>query len=139
VSVAANLTVWPAGAQLPASFLTQKWDAILDNLKPSCLTRAEGKCDAFVVDLTGDGKPDILLLETPRGARGTLYIEDADGSWKAAAHLGYRLSVCQPLLEKLRQGAYSVVEPRFKDLNVGGQRVELEPEFVEENLCDKFK
>ncbi|MRW94068.1 DUF4153 domain-containing protein [Duganella sp. FT80W] len=139
VSVATNLTVWPAGVQLPASFLAQKWDAILDNVKPSCLTSAEGKCDAFVLDLTGDGKPEILLVEAPRGAHSVVYGEGEDGSWKAIAHLSYRLSVCQPLLEKLRQGAYSVVEPSFKDLNVGGQRVELEPEFVEGNLCDKFK
>lgn len=138
VSVASNLTVWPSGAQLPASFLTQKWDALKDSQKPDCLTQREGKCDAFIVDLNGDGKPEVLLVESPRGGS-AVFSEGDDGGWTVIARMAYRQTVCQPLVDKLRQGDYRPVAPRLKELEVGGERVGFEPVLPEGGNCEKFK
>ena len=138
-SVADNLTVWPAGTQLPVSFLAQKWEALADREKPDCLTSKNEKCDAFVLDVNGDGKQEILLVGTLRSSYGILYSESAAGAWTAAATMSSRHTACRPLMEKLRKGDFAVVEPSMKDLNVGGRRIIFEPEFTQEGACEKLK
>jgi len=139
VSVAGNLTVWPAGAQLPASFLAQKWETLQDNLKPDCLSKREGKCDAFLIDADGDGKPEVLLIEKLHPGGGQLFAEGGDGGWTVVANMAYRDISCKPLVEKLRKGEFTLVTPRFKELNVGGRRVELTASFrPEQNACDQI-
>ncbi|MYM66536.1 DUF4153 domain-containing protein [Pseudoduganella sp. FT55W] len=123
VSIAANLSLWPAGAQLPASFLAQQWELTQDDQKPGCLSRKENKCDAIVLDADGDGKPEVLLLEKEHGNAGYLYAEAGEGKWSVAASVSYRETACKPLVEKLRKGEFSFVTPRFKELDVGGRRV----------------
>jgi hypothetical protein len=139
VSVAANLTIWPKGTQLPASFLAQKWEVQADREKPSCLTSKNGKCEAFVLDANGDGKQEILLVESTGPGLGRLYSEKADGAWAAIAMMSYRHTACKPLMEKLRKGEFAVVEPRMKELNVGGRQIVFEPLFAEDEACEKLK
>ncbi|MBV7535363.1 DUF4153 domain-containing protein [Duganella sp. sic0402] len=136
--VADNLTVWPAGAQLPASFLAQPWGEVQDDSKPSCLSTKEGKCDAFVLDADGDGKPEVLLLEK-KGGRSQLYAEGGDGKWSAAGSLRYSDVACKPLVEKLRKGEFTLAAPRFKELEIGGRRVEFLQEPAAGETCDKLK
>lgn len=136
-SVAENLTVWPAGAQVPAGFLAQKWDDTRDDQKPSCLSTREGKCDAFVFDADGDGKPEVLLLEKKNAFGARLYAEDGDGKWSVAATLDYRDAACKPLVEKLRKGEFTLAAPRFKELEIDGQRVPLNAERPPRENCFK--
>jgi len=139
-SVLNNVTVWPAGAQLPASFLTQKWEATPDNRKPDCLTSKEGKCDAFILDLSGDGKQQVVLLDKPNNVGdGRLFVLGADGSWSVAAFMGFQDAACKPLMEKLRKGEFTITEPLYKDLNIGGRRVKFEPVAGPEEECSKLK
>jgi hypothetical protein len=139
-SVLNNVTVWPAGTQLPASFLTQKWEATPDNRKPDCLTSKEGKCDAFLLDLGGDGKQQVLLLDKPNNiGNGRLFAQGADGNWAAVAFMGYSDTACKPLMEKLRKGEFTITEPPYKDLNVGGRRVKFEPVDGPEQECSQIK
>lgn len=137
ISVADNLTVWPQGAQLPAGFVAQKWEDTPDNQKPSCLSTKEGKCDAFVLDADGDGKPEVLLLEKKNAFGARLYAEGSDGLWTTAATLSYRDAACKPLVEKLRKGEFTLAAPRFKELEIGGQRVELKAERPPRENCLK--
>lgn len=123
-SVADNLTVWPAGTQLPASFLSQQWTTLADDEKPACISKKEHKCDAFLVDLTSDGKPDILLLDV--FSVGTLMTEAPDGTWRMAGTMDHRYSACKPLVERLKSGTFSVVAPHLQDLEVDGQRIEFD-------------
>ncbi|MTV39660.1 DUF4153 domain-containing protein [Duganella radicis] len=140
VSVADNLTVWPAGAQLPASFLTQKWETMQDNLKPDCLSKREGKCDAFVIDADGDGKPEVLLIEKLHAGGGQVFAEGSDGAWTVVANMAYRDMSCKPLVDKLRKGEFTLVTPRFKELDIGGRRVELTATFQHDAAaCDNIK
>lgn len=138
-SVAANLSVWPAGAQLPASFLSQEWELTQDDDKPSCLSRKEGKCDAILLDADGDGKQDVLLLEKGRVHAGYLFAESSEGKWTVAATLGYRDATCASLAEQLRKGEFSFVAPRFKDLDIGGRRVRFEDMRLPDAECSKIR
>lgn len=137
VSVAANLTVWPAGAQVPAGFLTQDWQATPDDQKPSCLSTREGKCDAFVLDADGDGQSDVLLLEKKQAFGARLYAADGAGVWRTVATLSYRDAACAPLIDKLRKGEFTLATPRFKELHVGDRRVALTPEEPARENCLK--
>ncbi|MES2347219.1 MAG: DUF4153 domain-containing protein [Pseudomonadota bacterium] len=140
VSIADNLKVWPVGAQLPASFLEQKWDAVADNEKPDCLTRKEGKCDAFIVDVDGDGKPEILVVELqPSYSDGVLFSESADGKWGAIATMAPHDPSCKSLMDKLRQGEFKIAEPRLRELDIGGRRVAFVPKFSMKDACESIK
>lgn len=136
LALAANLTVWPQGAQLPASFLAQPWAELQDNRKPSCLSQREGKCDAFVLDADGDGKPEVLLIEQVNAGGSALYAE-ADGQWRQLASLRYRDASCKSMIEKLRKGEYSFAPPRLRELDVGGQRLVFQPELTPRDDCLK--
>ncbi|MYM27336.1 DUF4153 domain-containing protein [Duganella sp. CY15W] len=139
VAVADNLTVWPAKATLPASFLAQKWDAIPDNQKPDCLSRKEGKCDAILIDADSDGKPEVLLVEQHSPWGGQLFAEGRDGQWTVVASISYRHLACKPLMEKLRKGEYTLEAPRYKELNVGGRQVQLDPVYEQDLECSKLQ
>lgn len=139
VSVVANMTVWPAGAQLPASFVAQKWEAMQDDRKPDCLTSKDGKCDAFILDVGGDGKQQVLLVANSYGSQGRLFAAGADGNWTVAATMSYRDTACKQVIEKLRKGEFNLADRPYKDLNVGGHRVEFEISATPEDECSKIK
>ncbi|QJD88830.1 DUF4153 domain-containing protein [Duganella dendranthematis] len=139
VSVAANMIVWPAGAQLPASFVAQKWDAMPDDRKPDCLTIKDGKCDAFILDAGGDGKQQVLLVARSYANLGRLFAAGADGNWTVVATMSYRDTACKAVIEKLRKGEFNLIDRPYKDLNVGGRRVEFEISDTPEEDCSKIK
>ncbi|MYM74406.1 DUF4153 domain-containing protein [Duganella sp. FT134W] len=139
VSVAANMTVWPAGAQLPASFVAQKWDAMQDDRKPECLTSRNGKCDAFVLVLGGDGKQQVLLVPEQNAGQGRLFAAGADGNWTVVATPRYSDIACKAVMDKLRKGEFNLVDRPYKDLNVGGRRVEFELSATPEEECSKIR
>jgi hypothetical protein len=139
VSVVANLTVWPAGAQLPAGFVAQKWDAMQDDRKPDCLTSKDGKCDAFILAVGGEGRQQVLLVSKPNVGQGRLFEAGADGNWTVVATLSYSDIACKPVMEKLRKGEFNLVDRPYKDLNVGGRRLEFEISATPEEECSKIK
>jgi len=122
IDVEKSVTAWPAGAKLPASFVSQKWQEIADERKPDCLGRNNIKCDGFMIDLTGDGVDDVLLINGSSGDN-ALMTQDAEGKWGSAGSINYKYSRCQPLLEKLKSGDFSVVAPKVRELDIGGQRI----------------
>ena len=124
ISVEENVTAWPAGAKLPASFVSQKWEAVADDGKPNCLNSKKGRCDGFMIDMTGDGVDEVLLIDVSDGDN-ALMAQGPDGSWRLIGTINYQYSRCKPLLEKLKSGDFSVVAPNLRELEVGGQRVGL--------------
>nr|WP_315392049.1 DUF4153 domain-containing protein [uncultured Duganella sp.] len=124
IQVAQQVTVWPAGAVLPAGFTAQKWETIDDEAKPACLVRKDSKCDAFMVDLDGDGADEVLLIDIENGSNAVM-ARRPDGAWARTAVINYPYSRCPALREKLKKGQFSVVVPKMKELEVGGQRIGL--------------
>lgn len=122
ISVEENVTAWPVGAKLPASFVLQKWEEVAQDRKPNCLSSKKGRCDGFMIDMTGDGVNEVLLIDIDSGDN-ALMSQNADGSWGSMGSINYEYSRCKPLLEKLKSGDFSVVAPSVRELAVGGQRV----------------
>jgi hypothetical protein len=121
---AANITViYPKDQSMPPSFLQQDWDALQDRARhPRCVT-AHVKCDAVLLDLDGDGIPEILLAVQSYGAF-VVYKETA-GRWTILGPL--HNSGCKGVKEELLVGHFELATPEFKDVKVGDERLQVQP------------
>ncbi len=121
---ARNITVAkPAGGTLPAAFLGQDWKNGLGipNL-PSCLIQATAKCDALLMDLTDDGRPEILIIDPPGIV--VVFAQEADGKWATAGQIQQKLG-CGDVRQALKAGDVEPLQPRFKDLEAAGERLQI--------------
>jgi hypothetical protein len=132
--LAANLRVHPDGARLPETFLRTDWGVQGQAYwYPDCLRRADRGCDAFLLDVTGDGKPEVLLFrmqETagPDGGPDALALaEDAQGRWSAYATLRLPATDCKTLHDSLDSGKVSAAPSALADVEIGGLRARLAP------------
>lgn len=137
--VAVNITVWPSGTTLPDSFLNQDWRSSKEErwALPECLTLESKQCNAYLIDLTGDGKPEILLIggENYR-TRSAFFAQDKNGAWEVIGTLAGAYIGCMQKIEKaLASGAYRVIPPALQDLDVGGQHLHIMPFNREEEKC----
>ncbi|MCD2517312.1 DUF4153 domain-containing protein [Massilia sp. G4R7] len=123
--LADNLRVWPAGARLPDSFLKMDWQLEANApFMPDCLVRAKQQCDAMVIDLDGDAQAEVLLF-------------GEDTAWSVAfAHAGERWRIvgtysaslaCPGWRQAMRDGAFRILPPLWKDLEVAGRRFPFQP------------
>lgn len=125
-AVRSNLRVWPDTAHIPPSFLRKNWNTVQNRWQlPPCLLQSASKCDAFLIDFDGDGMAEILLMgQEPSGAA-VLFMQGADASWELAGTLPAQLASCPSLRAQLQAGAYRLLTPRLKELEIGGQRLRL--------------
>lgn len=134
--IAASMTVWPAGSALPASFLSQNWEAHKEKwMLPQCLTVKNRKCEAYLIDFSGDGKADILLVGAETHLNPPVFMQDANGAWVVAATMPNALARCAELRQTLAQGTYRTVPPLYQDLDVAGQRLQIEPHHAPQAAC----
>lgn len=138
-NLAANVAVWPAGAALPQSFLAANWTLRAGNATyPACLWRAGARCDAYLIDLTGDGKAEVLVVGTEQGGGATFMAEDDKGAWRALAKLPPDFAGCESLRKSLIAGGARAVAPVANALVVDGQRISMQSaEFVAAGNCPR--
>lgn len=121
--LAANLRVWPAGTALPAGFVGFAWDKVKEQYRlPLCLRRQGTLCDAFVIDLGGDARPEVVLIGATNHGNAVLR-QGAGDAWEFAGTVPAMLTGCQPLLEAMRAGKMRAIAPEVSDLEVAGQRI----------------
>ena len=115
--LAANLAVYPAGRNLPESFLNQSWTGVASEL-PTCLlaTHRTPKCEAIVADIDGDGIDEVIILEPWRAV---VMAETGQGAWRVAGQLDGGIT-CAAVRTALRAGAFEAIAPRWRDLQVEG-------------------
>jgi hypothetical protein len=114
--------IYPKGQTLPASFLQQNWDTGPDQWRyPRCMTTSV-KCDAMMLDLDGDGMPEILIFGGPYGL--TAY-KQTDGKWRLLGDVVN--SNCKGVREALLAGNFEFVAPEFKELLAAGQHLRVQP------------
>ena len=118
--LAANITVYPAGRVLPESFLKQNWGALARWTLPSCLVEASHKCEAFLLDLDGDGREEAVILDPPTVM--VVMAEDGHGAWRRAGQFDGPVH-CSAVRDALRAGKYETVAPTWHDLQVSGLRL----------------
>ncbi|MFZ4875174.1 DUF4153 domain-containing protein [Janthinobacterium sp. Mn2066] len=125
-NVAINLTVRPATATLPESFLRQDWSQVGPVWRlPACLKRAGQQCDAYLLDFDGDGKQEVLLISNDPRASSVLLAEKADGSWYARGQIPPEALRCKPLRERLQAGDFQLLPPKTRELEIDGVRVPM--------------
>ncbi|HEU4373582.1 MAG TPA: DUF4153 domain-containing protein [Telluria sp.] len=137
--IAANLTVWPSGAQLPASFLRGDWSKHVGIWQfPDCLRRAGEKCDAYLLDMTGDGKPEVIVVGTRPSPNGAMIMaEDADRLWAPVGALPFELAGCASVRKSLAEGRLRAVAPLVNTLEIDGRRMPVRPLQEASGACPK--
>jgi hypothetical protein len=135
----ANLILRQPGAKLPAGFLGTDW--ALKNepyLYPACLREPGKHCDAFLLDVNGDGKSEVLLSTHKDATTASDVIvvgkpdaivlaEDAQGQWSALARVVLPPVDCQVLYDDLVAGRVGTAPAPLADIRIGAGRARLEP------------
>jgi len=126
--LAANLHMHPDGARLPDTFLRTDWAGRQPSYRyPACLREVGHACDVFLLDVTGDGKPEVLLFERWSAPQAGLVLqEDAQGGWSALATISVPNMHCPDANAALAAGKVDVTTPELADVLVGGVRGRLE-------------
>ena len=129
-NMAEHLRVWPTGATLPAGFAqtdwrrTQQWARL-----PQCMRSQNAVCDAFVLNLGGDARPEVVVVGTDGDGNadgGAVLRQDARGAWKLAASLPVMLGDCTSLFNAMRAGRLRAAPPVLADLEIEGRRIPLQ-------------
>ena len=118
-----NLTIWPKTMRLPDSFLQQSWTN-QPYYVPNCLTTAGPRCDVY---LQPSQNGLITLLLVPAQGEATLFTEGAGGNWVMLGRFPSEFSGCQAFHQALQAGQFQWVPSVSKDLQVAGQRIEINP------------
>ncbi|MBW8882822.1 MAG: DUF4153 domain-containing protein [Asticcacaulis sp.] len=98
------------GAALPVSFLAQAFTAA-DN-RPDCL-KAGTVCQAALLDLNDDGKPELLLLDNHYRS---VFAEGADGIWSQHGNI---IFLTDDDIHAFEAGKVEVRRPAWNDVKVG--------------------
>ena len=122
--LADNLRVWPVGASLPPGLASTDWQRAADRpwLLP-CMRYHGAECDAFVIDLDGDTRPEVILIARELDGNAVLR-QSAAGSWEFAGRIGHDI-LCPATVQAMREGKMHAVAPPLADLEVDGQRVQM--------------
>jgi hypothetical protein len=134
--LAVNMRIHPDGAAMPAGFLRTDWVAQEEKEHvprwryPACLLQAGKRCDAFILDIDADGRPEVLLMPEDSQS-GVVFALDAHGAWRRFA--GVNASGACGFRRALAAGKVTMVKPTVQDLEIGGVRVRIEPDVPDEN------
>jgi hypothetical protein len=132
-AIAKRLTVYPAGAALPASFIGQDWSH--DPGYQPCFTNINPAttCDAYVLDVDGDGAPEVLLTQETGAAGLTLQVyKDAGGRW---SEIGELYAMCADSVAALRAGKLQLAPKTGVDVLLAGRRLSVIPS-TDSTRCD---
>lgn len=116
---AKNITVvHPVGQTLPESFLRQDWKRIEGGPWFSCLVESK-TCDAALLDVTGDGTTEIVLVSTPYGRRAVFQV-GADGLWREVGEL---VALCRKKSpDETGAQDYAIAPSKFAHILLKGER-----------------
>lgn len=133
---AANITVWPNSKVLPPAFIEQNWTEFEKNYQfPPCLKQQDSKCNAYLIDLNGDGKTEILIKNVEIYGPAVAFSLATDGKWQPSGTVNGINPNCKELLQALAEDSYQLVVPLFKDLQVAGRRMRVDPWSSDPNKC----
>lgn len=124
-TLAANIVSRTPGQPVPASFLSMDWNhAPQRSMLPICLNSGAVKCDAYLVDLSGAHKLNVVLFPNS-GTVGFVFDQAGNGDWQLVGKFSIAPD-CTAVRDALTKGTFQLVEPRLRDIQVNGQRVEIE-------------
>jgi hypothetical protein len=121
-----NIQVFPQGRVLPESFVHQNWSADRRPfLLPNCLTSAASRCEAYLLDIDGDGTDEVLVADQIPVGSVKVFKQTSDGSWRVAATTFSLLMRCDKVRQALRAGEIKLVAPPWPDMEVAGLKLHL--------------
>jgi hypothetical protein len=132
----ASIAVYPAGHALPQSFVKTDWNRKLLAWR-NCGAYNGPACEAFLLDLDGDGKDEVLLYSY-RSIDLPIFRQSETGVWNEEGHLHIPPN-CEAILDALRKGNYklaSVIHP-WRKIQAAGAEVQVSVEDLEnsESKC----
>jgi hypothetical protein len=119
--IGANIAVRTPGARLPNALLQQDWTA--NPAAPPCLTKPAMSCDAWFLDLDGDGAREILLVYGNDARWWATVMKENRQGWAAAATL--HSPACPGTLAAMRAQGVAPINPvsAWRDVLVAGMRL----------------
>jgi hypothetical protein len=119
--IGANIAVRTPGARLPNSLLQQDWTA--NSAAPACLTKTAMSCDAWFLDLDGDGRREILLVYGNDARWWATLMKQNPQGWTAAATL--HSPACPGTLAAMRSQGIAPLNSvsAWRDVLVAGMRL----------------
>jgi len=130
INMVKQLHVWPTGATLPAGFAQNDWRRMQQSTRlPWCMRTQGALCDAFVLDLGGDARPEVVVIGrnvNGNGHESAVLRQDAHGAWELAATLPELYGDCAPLFDAMRTGRLRAGPPVLADLEIDGRRIPLQ-------------
>ena len=135
-TLALNIVSRTPGQPVPASFLSQDWKRVTQNwMLPGCLNLGSVKCDAYLVDLTGGHKSNVVLFPNS-GSIGFVFVQASNGDWQLVGKFSIAPD-CAAVRDALAKGTFQLVEPRLRDIQVNGQRVEVDAMPARGAVCSR--
>jgi hypothetical protein len=129
-TLAQRVTVYPTGQTLPPSFLAQDWSSQPEY--QSCFTNIDplSHCQAFLVDIDGDGVAEVLLT-TQTGDAGVNLdaFKLTGGAWKRIGELDV---ACADQVAALRAGQVNLARQKGVDVMLAGRAARFEAPLAED-------
>ena len=121
---AANIAIiFPKGGSLPDAFLQRDWDRVPEPWRiPRCMKVKTASCEAEMLDLDGDGRPEVLVFDRPIA----LAFKETEGKWNLLGNI--ENAYCKGVIEALRDGKFELAGRDLTDLRVAGQRLYVKAE-----------
>jgi hypothetical protein len=135
-TIARNIVSRTPGQPVPASFLAMDWKQVAQSwILPGCLNSGAVKCDAYVVDLNGEHRNNVVLFPNS-GAFGFVFDLAGTGEWQLVGRFSIAPD-CAAARDALAKGTFQLVEPRVRDIQINGQRIEIEPQRTRSFSCSR--
>ncbi len=130
LELAGNITAHPEGRAVPEAFLAQDWKSTYN--APGCLHNRAVQCDAFFLDIDGDGAEEIILIGpnnvSPAVNNAAVFKRGADGLWSMFGSLSGPQISCPDVRTAARAGALKTVPPVILDIEIGTRRLRFNPQ-----------
>lgn len=130
-----RLTVFPAGAVAPQSFIDQAGvrDSPISQpvAQARCQDDAQSRCDLYLLDIDGDHVPEVLLTpnvragDPPSSMRLQVFKQAAGGAW---GRIGDLVVECAESSAAMRKGEFQLVKPKGFDVQAAGNVYSLQPD-----------
>ncbi|MFT4091365.1 MAG: DUF4153 domain-containing protein [Asticcacaulis sp.] len=108
--------VFPAGATLPETFLSQNFNIQNGYDAPPCAE--DGICDTALIDLNDDGHPELLIRY-----KNTMHTYHLKGGKWSALKVNYSLD--DSTIKAFTEGRITMAKPEWSDVKVGDQQLKI--------------
>jgi hypothetical protein len=97
------------------------------------------KCDAYLIDFNGDNNVEVLLRDIASHGWAAVLAQGPENKWIISGRLTGTPTSCKEFWQALSDGSYSLVTPLDKDLEVGGQRLQIFRSASREVKCEALR